>query len=313
MSESKGNLIENEDKYIKYRITTYKGQSGSPIFLRVKKMISRDGNGEIEHKHQYVYHFIGLHSRRGPSNDENNGGLKGKSFLETECGDLNFNSQSPVMNNEGKIETKSSTNTVVQMQSDLVKIHGVCDYNIALSIIGSSTKKIINSVKELNLLNSSLLNNNKLYIPSKLNTNFILVKLIMNEEEKLIGLFNKKTSLELIFSLCSKILNIPKEHILIKELSNVDTSSAELIQNYNFDNNKLLGDLVESDNTPLLIYEVMLNFKKYGELLAKKIFDKFLENYDLELEHLQKDFIKKYSKKLFQAIFAEINSFKNFT
>jgi len=28
MSESKGNLIENEDKHIKYKITTYKGQSG---------------------------------------------------------------------------------------------------------------------------------------------------------------------------------------------------------------------------------------------------------------------------------------------
>jgi len=36
-----------------------------------------------------------------------------------------------------------------------------------------------------------------------------------------------------------------------------------------------------------------------------------MENYDLELDQLKKDFERKYSKKIFQAIFAEINSFEN--
>ena len=66
MSESKGKLVlsenEKDDKknnMIRYKISTYKGQSGSPIFLRYKR-ISNSKKGE------YVYQFLGLHSRRGP-------------------------------------------------------------------------------------------------------------------------------------------------------------------------------------------------------------------------------------------------------
>lgn len=74
MSESKGKLVlkdeEKEKNMIKYQISTYKGQSGSPIFLRFKR-ISQSKKGE------YVYHFIGLHSRRGPS-------VGNKNFYESE-------------------------------------------------------------------------------------------------------------------------------------------------------------------------------------------------------------------------------------
>ena len=56
MTHSKGKVLsiisENKNNIIKYRITTYKGQSGSPIFLKDIK------NNQLR--------FLGLHSRRGP-------------------------------------------------------------------------------------------------------------------------------------------------------------------------------------------------------------------------------------------------------
>jgi len=285
MSEAKGNLIENENKFIKYKIATYKGQSGSPIFLRIKKITSKDSSvDKDEKKHTYIYHFIGLHSRRGPTNEE-------LGFL-TESGELS--------DNMNKNESKNK----LSIHDELVRIHGICDYNIATSIIGDSTKKIINAVREMKLQNPS--QSNSLY--PKLNSNYILVKLMMNDEEKLTGLFKKTTPLELIFSIGSNILNIPKEYVLIRDLSNQDLS--DVIQNYNFDNNKLIGASVESNNY-YVVYDVMLNFKKYGEKLANKVLEKFMENYDLELDQIKKDFERKYSKKLFQAIFSEISSFEN--
>jgi len=298
MSESKGNLIEEDgDSIIKYKISTYKGQSGSPIFLRVKKLTNINspiGAEQPEQKHEYIYHFIGLHSRRGPTNEEQTDPKEGCIEPDSELND---------QVNEGKIELKSSTN-IVNSRNELVRIHGLCAYNIALSILGRSTKKIINAIKDLN---SSLEKKNFNNLPLQTNTKFILVKLLMNDEEKLTGLFKKTTSMELIFSLGAKVLNISKEYILIKDLQYTDTE--ETIHNYGYDNTKVIGDLSVSNGTAM--YEVMVNFKKYGELLANKIFQKFLENYDLEIDQLKKDFIRKYSKKLFQAIFSEINNFEN--
>jgi len=296
MSESKGNLIPNEEKFIKYNITTYKGQSGSPIFLRVKKLTGKDiftDKDQTERKHVYIYHFIGLHSRRGPSNEE----LGQKGFLETESGDIN-----DLVRIDNKVSDTKVTTCNSNSSDELVKIHGMCDYNIALSIIGNCSKKISTAVKELNLQNSY-----PNTLTPKLNSNFILVKFLMNDEEKLTGLFKKTTTLEIIFTIGSKILNIPKEYVLIRDISNQDLS--DVIQNYNYDNNKLIGDSMDSNNY-FVIYDVMLNFKKYGEKLANKIFDKFMENYDLELDQIKKDFERKYSKKMFQAIFSEISSFE---
>ncbi len=302
MSESKGYLLENKENLenlIKYKITTYKGQSGSPIFLRIKRLMNKESycdKDQTEKKHVYIYHFIGLHSRRGPTEEEQ---ITHRSFIDTENGDLTDSRNELVKITDLKME-KSNVN--YNPNDELVKIHGICDYNMALSIIGKMTKKISSVVREFNLQNSYFST-----LTPKLNSNYVLIKLMMNDEEKLLGLFKKSTQLELVFLLGGKILNIPKEYVLIRDLSNPDF---DLIQNYNFDNNKILGDLIE-DNNSFINYELELNFKKYGETLANKITEKFMENYDLEMDQLKKNFEKKYSKKLFQAIFAEICSFEN--
>lgn len=77
MCESQGNLKEldqenvnkHEHQAIKYQISTYKGQSGSPLFLRIKRISEKDGNN-AKAKPVYIYQFIGLHSRRGPTTGE---------------------------------------------------------------------------------------------------------------------------------------------------------------------------------------------------------------------------------------------------
>ena len=71
MSESKGFLKNDEElslKSIRYRISTYKGQSGSPIFIRSRLISEKDPN--MKTKPSYIYKFIGLHSRRGPSSED---------------------------------------------------------------------------------------------------------------------------------------------------------------------------------------------------------------------------------------------------
>jgi hypothetical protein len=61
MSESCGEMELSSDKEsISYKISTYKGQSGSPVFLKYKN----------EKTNTYVYSFLGIHSRRGPSRGE---------------------------------------------------------------------------------------------------------------------------------------------------------------------------------------------------------------------------------------------------
>jgi len=112
MSESKGNLIglnyeEGDDnaekdiiKAIKYQISTYKGQSGSPIFLRIKRMTEKL-NMQTKSKNNYIYQFIGLHSRRGPMAGEQKFYESEKMNTLTEnmlTNDLITNEHMPMMN-----------------------------------------------------------------------------------------------------------------------------------------------------------------------------------------------------------------------
>ena len=66
----------------------------------------------------------------------------------------------------------------------------------------------------------------------------------------------------------------------------------------------------DPNNCISIAFELNLNIKKYGEAIAEKILQKFLENYDLEEAQLKKDF-KKYIKALFHSIFREISKFES--
>ena len=295
MSESKGNLIENEKKCIKYIISTYKGQSGSPIFLRVKnrhfnnmRYSAISNESEAIKKHFYSYHFIGLHSRRGPLDEK----LEEK--LETYEKDT-----------EADICLENKYNPYDQDEyNKIAKIHKFSNYNAALSVIGSSTKNIIEVIKENN--NIMIKQNKHFMTPA---SDFISVKIILNDEEKLSGLFKKSSNLFLIFELGGAILNVPKEFVLLQEITNQNIS--EIIQNFTYDMYKQLQDLLEYEDSTSLVFDLRLNIKTFGEVLTQRIFDKFIETYQIKKDDFKKMFITKYSKKFFQLVFSEIIMFEN--
>ena len=315
MSESKGKLVidDNEKNFnLRYKISTYKGQSGSPIFLRYKR-ISNIKKGE------YVYQFIGLHSRRGPLKNfyesEKMSQLTENLFTNDIQGIeiLNF----PIKNNNiNKIsfddnfdDFKKKSNIILndnkKNYNEIVILNGSCDYNCAVSILNSTIPKIVslieNNIKEIKNLEKSISQN-------IIKSEFIYTKILLNDEVKLTGLFKSYVPLSILFSFGSKIFKVPKEYILLEDIANPFGLS---IQNFNYDQNKKLCEALEDpDNSSSISFELNLNIKKYGEFLANNILEKYLENYDLEESQLKKDF-KKHMKGLFHIIFREINKFEN--
>ena len=310
MSESKGKLVidDNEKNFnLRYKISTYKGQSGSPIFLRYKR-ISNSKKGE------YVYQFLGLHSRRGPL----------KNFYESEkmnqltenllTSDIPGREHNTVFKNKNNIEdnfddikkkSDLSYNDTKKNYNEIVILNGSCDYNCAVSILGSTIPKIVSLVHKY--LEDVKQTENEIST-NKIKSEFVYTKLLLNDEVKFSGLFKRYVPLSVLFSFGSKIFNVPKEYILLEDIANPLGLS---IQNFNYDQNKKLSEVMEDpDNSSSISFELMLNIKKYGEFIANNILQKYLENYDLEESQLKKDF-KKHMKGLFHIIFREINKFEN--
>ena len=308
MSESKGKLIppkENEMRAIKYKISTYKGQSGSPIFLRYKRISSSK-------KGDYVYQFIGLHSKRGPS--------IGQTFNESAptenlvCSELpNFpmirDITKEVLSKDNLTKENSGTSitikecdakTQTKKQNEILLLNGVCDFNMAVSLVGDISSSVINQ--------ATLLQDIPQEIDEKNKSDFIYTKLLINDKVKFEGLFKKNVPISVLFSFASQIFSVPKVYLLLKDIGNFLGYS---ILNFNYDQDKKIGEIMEDpENCNSLSFEVILNIKKYGEVLAKNILEKFLETNDIEEKNMKKD-IKKYLKGLFHLIFKEINQFES--
>jgi len=366
MSESKGNLIglDNSDlsdnqeekllKAIRYQISTYKGQSGSPIFLRIKKMTEKN---DKKNKTAYFYHFIGLHSRRGPIIGEqrfyesekmniltenlmtgdlrsdtiqnklgNNNYANSLSKKYLKMGEEKSNANPEIPGTESYVENENSPNAI-NMINEIIKQNGMCEYNVALSIIGDTIKQVKEALDnsanliskpesradsyygdDLYYVTQGLYSNNQIVIPKKVESEFVMTKIYLNDVVKMNGLFKKSIPLSVLFNFGARIFKVPKEYILLKDNSNSDFPP---IHNFNFDSNKKLNEVMsDPEACEKMSFELMLNIKKYGEFLSNNIIQKFLENYDLEESQLKKDF-DKHMKALFHSIFAEINSFEN--
>ncbi len=283
LTECKANLIEVND--LKYIMTDYKGRAGAPVFFRSKNRSSNPENKELtktlsedefEEKKEYIYKFMGIHTKLEP--DENYG------ICHT-C-ETNFS---------------DSANSIYNTD-DHSKKDGLNNFSGPLNLLGEQSKKVIEVIREEN--------SNKIKSkPNKqLDTDFVSVKLKLNEEEKLSGIFRKTSSLYSLFILGGQILHIKKEFVLLIKSDN----ATELIQNFNYDKDKELRELIDiNSDTSSLEFELALNVKKYGEYVAKKAFLKFLETYGLEIDKFQKYFEKRYSKKFYQMIFAEVKIFEN--
>ena len=75
MGESKGFLFFPEntnENYLYYKLTTFKGQSGAPLFIRVKKNKPINDHQDYNNpsSENYTYYFVGIHIKRESKNNK---------------------------------------------------------------------------------------------------------------------------------------------------------------------------------------------------------------------------------------------------
>jgi hypothetical protein len=321
-------------KSLKYPISTYKGQSGSPIFLRIKK---NDNNP----KNKYLYVFIGLHSRRGPIKNDKLNELSNNSNFNSNINSNNMSSASsklaenlfisetengtdsfPINNNIKEYLTLSNNNnnnnnqiknTIREIQpgknsfitnikpeeaeyNSLIMKNGICNYNVALNILGDTSKNIMDVIKQ----NKESLSRER---PS-LNSEFALVRLYDKENLALKGLFKNQLNMEVLFQVASDFKKLPIEFIRFKQCS--DQFSKNYLT-YNHDREKFLYKLIENEEeNSQLEFFININKNTYSKFIAESIFNKFSENYNMDKVKLE---FKKYSKHLFDSIFTELKGY----
>lgn len=309
MTESKGKL-ENFNEELKYKISTYKGQSGSPIFLRIPKFEKRDYSdfgvceNDLSKDTEYLYIFIGLHSRRGPLVSNIKSYVKNlndinSNIVETSVSAIPRNVNTPNISSNRNIETtEEEAPKMNDLDPELIKVHGICEFNQGISIVGSGIIDAINqsvNSRKLSIENKS----------SQYGSNFKLVAICLNGKEKILGMFQKNNKMEIFFDFASKILPLKKEYIVL----NVMVGKKERKINYNYDQDKLLELYFDEDSPGKISLEVDINIMKYGEELGKKVLNKYCENECLDRKKLSEEF-ERHMKDLFSCIFDEISSFQ---
>ena len=329
MTESKGNLDNFEDA-LKYKISTYKGQSGSPIFLKLKKIksscvksdtssVENEGknlfieNLDIEQNsnlnNEFIYIFIGIHSRRGPL-------LYDSLLLKDD--DLYFNKDFnnqimlPIVEDEGdKVETATrrlkslsicSKDHNMKVNEDskqnivnLVMVNGLCDFNEGLLLIGKKVNHICDAVK---------VSKNVPSLKSIINfTSYKTVTICLNGKDKIIGLFHKNSKLITLFDFGSTILSIDREYIILI----LNNKKHEKKFNSKYDNTKTLGQVLDDDE-----YSAKFNIEinmRYGDELGNKVLNKYMEIYDITIDQIKHNFKTDHMKSLYDSIFDEISMF----
>ena len=374
MSESHGRL-EDFESSLKYKISTYKGQSGSPIFLKLKKISSNrinnyassscPDNPFVENEDvlktsnkesDYIYIFIGIHSRRGPllydsimmkeldednlaniENNENNLNNVYSILHEDEVDkvetiskrlkSMSVTSKSRSLSNNSNEKTNNNSNNI----NNLVLIHGVCDFNEGLLIMGNNVSPICNAIKDSNrnlyssnnnfdnvcsekthnklgyrnLIDNTNNNNNSNNVNNSSATSYKCVGIYLNSKEIITGLFHKDSKLETLFDFGAAILNVDKSYIILSLLM----KKHEKKFNSKYDNTKTLVQILEEEVFSAY-FNVEINMK-YGDLLGKKVLDKYMENYDVELYEIKNEFKECHMKALYDSIFDEIVIFSD--
>ena len=276
MTHSKGKilsiLLEKTNNIIKYRITTYKGQSGSPIFLKNIK------TNQLR--------FLGLHSRRGPVIDI-------MKIIKLYCNKNNLNKSFSYQSSFISKKNKSIENLIDP-------VNGVCDFNIALGF----NKETILKISQI------CYNQTVPMILSDYNIDSIYfnITLLIYKSNKVInGIFKRNLMLEDIFIISSKIIGIDVDYILLRDNTEMiynytfdKEKTLEEVFNYN---NNVIEDLVYYQK----FFEIGINTKVYCENLSNEIISKFLSNNYIKINQL-KDNLSQYSIPLFKSIFEHLNT-----
>ena len=323
ISESKGQLCDVSDN-LKYKISTYKGQSGSPIFLRQKKYKNFIIDSEnffsnnvdfTRDEDNFIYKFIGIHSRRGPLVYDN--------IVFTENDNENDKVETQIKPLEKK-STKDITNEMVKKEAlKFISSNGICEFNEGLMITGDKGIPISVAVQsKLNMktvqndpeenINDILTKNSSSdykiihqYKPEEApNSQFVNITLVMNDKEKLVGLFKRNVKLDVLFNFGSEILNIDIKYIILNQLTG---KKKKMLWKYDYD--KTLNICLNNDETSSTL-ELEVNML-YGEELGQKVLNKYFETQEGKLDYneLKQNFRKVHMKPLFDSIFDEISQF----
>lgn len=269
MSESIGELSRSDmvDDNISYKISTYKGQSGSPVFI-----FSPETN---------EYTFIGLHSRRGPCKYGDNKDISLLSFYSSIC---DFNKGIGIYGVRKKIIigiiTKEFSKRKIQLTEDIsvkyqpyifkmislsyggeVKFMGLFRVDVLLSLIFGFAGKLLLIPDEFILLSY----NNEDNEEDILNYNY-------DKEKSLIDIFGDYFYNKITFEVG---INIKKygEHLAKKIL-----------------NNFLLKNKITDE-------ELVVNFKEYTKEIFSSVFeeisflDKNIVNYGLLFKKIRKNIL----------------------
>ena len=276
MTHSKGKVLsiisENKNNIIKYRITTYKGQSGSPIFLKDIK------NNQLR--------FLGLHSRRGPVIDV-------MKIIK-----LYYNKKN--LNRSFSYESSSLPKKNKFLENLIDPVNGVCDFNIALGF----NKETILKISQICYAQTVPMFLSDYNIDSI----YFNISLLIYKSNKVInGLFKRNLMLEDIFIISSKIIGIDVDYILLRDNTemiynyNFDKEKTlEEVFNYN---NIVIEDLVYYQK----FFEIGINTKVYCENLSNEIISKFLSNNYIKINQLKEN-LSQHSILLFKSIFEHLSS-----
>ena len=276
MTHSKGKVLsiisENKNNIIKYRITTYKGQSGSPIFLKDIK------NNQLR--------FLGLHSRRGPVIDV-------MKIIK-----LYYNKKN--LNRSFSYESSSLPKKNKFLENLIDPVNGVCDFNIALGF----NKETILKISQICYAQTVPMFLSDYNIDSI----YFNISLLIYKSNKVInGLFKRNLMLEDIFIISSKIIGIDVDYILLRDNTemiynyNFDKEKTlEEVFNYN---NNVIEDLVYYQK----FFEIGINIKAYCEDSSNEIISKFLSNNYIKINQLKEN-LSQHSILLFKSIFEHLSS-----
>jgi len=276
MTHSKGKVLsiisENKNNIIKYRITTYKGQSGSPIFLKDIK------NNQLR--------FLGLHSRRGPVIDV-------MKIIK-----LYYNKKN--LNRSFSYESSSLPKKNKFLENLIDPVNGVCDFNIALGF----NKETILKISQICYAQTVPMFLSDYNIDSI----YFNISLLIYKSNKVInGLFKRNLMLEDIFIISSKIIGIDVDYILLRDNTemiynyNFDKEKTlEEVFNYN---NIVIEDLVYYQK----FFEIGINIKAYCEDSSNEIISKFLSNNYIKINQLKEN-LSQHSILLFKSIFEHLSS-----
>jgi len=345
MCESKGFLyfpnIENGEDFLYYQFNTLKGQSGAPVFLRVKNtknlnksIINNEYNNFDPSVHNYSYIMIGLHIRRGPntitpfltdiqvqqneleskvislSNRNVNANLSNKNEK------TNFGMDNEINIKEKLANTTKGLNPLIITHKKIMKEQGQCEYNISLKLNSNILIQIQNLLKGNTY--SSYFEETK---DNSVRSNYIMVNLYSNNILKLKGLFPRLTELYHIFKQSGKLLNVKKKFTSL-EIKSCDDIKYRTYhkQIFEYDKEKKLNELIldninsvgsfSVNNQYCINLEMGLNVSLYSDFLIDRIMNKVSQNQNIDLQQLKQSPIK-FSKFLTVAIFVELKELNN--